>query len=189
MDCRLKSKVQSHRLTSVIDDMYSPENGTVPLPSSGGRPMRSPGVRMPSATPPILEDVVSPYGDNGTAIGTRTSAPAGVKRTKSLMQKFKTMVRTRSGSVEGQPGMPQMQSGYVRGQGQKRPGLGGGQRSKSMSTMAGVSQPRLVPASPGWADRDVVEDEREEEAVDQRRTLKFVEKPRSQSVYAAAGRR
>jgi len=188
-ECIVLSYFRRYHLTTVIDDMYSPENGTIPLPSSGGRPARSPGVRMPGATPPILEDVVSPYSDNMSAIGTRAPVQPGVKRTKSLMQKFKTMVRTRSGSVEGQPDVPQVQGGYGQGQGNRRPGLAAGQRSKSMSTMAGVLQPQASPVSPGWADRDVVEEDEQDESLEQRKGLKFAEKPRSHSVYAAAGRR
>jgi len=175
---------------TVAEEMYSPETGIMPLPSGGAWPARSPGVRMPGVTPPILEDVVSPNSETGAAPVSRPGpAPGGVKRTKSLMQKIKTMVRTRSGSVEGQANMPQVHAGQGYGKGQRRPGLAEGQRSKSLSTMAGFVQPVQPPSSPGWAGRDVVEEELEEEPVVERtRAVGFAEKPRSQSVYAAARR-
>ena len=178
-------------LMKVGEDVYSPESGNMRLPANGNRPMRSPGPRMPASTPPILEDVVSPFNESGPLPGSRAAPPTGgVKRTKSLMQKIKTMVRTRSGSVEGQPNMPQVHAGQGYGQGYRKPGLAAGQRSKSMSTMAGYVQPVIPLGSPGWADRDVVEEELEDEPTTERsRAPGYTEpKPRSQSVYAATRR-
>jgi len=181
---------------AVTDDMYSPDHPSVPLP--GGRPARSPGVRHAGTTPPIFEDVTSPNGESGPPSSYRggQANPGGVKRTKSLMQKIKTMVRTRSGSVEeGQHApMPLVHPGR-HGYGYPRVGAGavfaGGQRSQSMSAGLGYARP-VAPSSPGWGEREVVqeddEDEREERFDDAPDDLVVGEKPRSRSAYDA-GRR
>ncbi|WWC89899.1 uncharacterized protein L201_004828 [Kwoniella dendrophila CBS 6074] len=70
-------------------DNYSPEAFSAPLP---GKSARSPGIRFGAAanSPPVKEEAYSPTGENPPAI-TRAAGPGGVKRTKSLMQKIKTM--------------------------------------------------------------------------------------------------
>lgn len=70
---------------------------------SGPRPARSPGLRLASAprTPPVSgggqyagTEGVSPIDENAP-ISFAGQQTGGVKRTKSLMQKIKSMVRTR----------------------------------------------------------------------------------------------
>nr|XP_019042366.1 hypothetical protein I302_08969 [Kwoniella bestiolae CBS 10118]OCF21296.1 hypothetical protein I302_08969 [Kwoniella bestiolae CBS 10118] len=59
-----------------------------------GTPARSPGIRfgMGATSPPIREEGISPIGEYPPNNGRTTAAgPGGVKRTKSLMQKIKTM--------------------------------------------------------------------------------------------------
>ena len=89
-----------------VDDTFSPNTQNAALPST--KPLRSPGLRLGlgSSTPPIKEGSASPthgyFADGAgptTGVGTGTAKPAGVKRTKSLMQRIKTMVRPRSGSL------------------------------------------------------------------------------------------
>lgn len=160
---------------AVADDYYSPDSNPVPLP---GRPMRSPGLRLGAGTtPPILEDATSPtdYGSNFPSRSSANVNTGGVKRTKSLMQKIKTMVRTRAGSIEGAAPMPSVSPG-------QRPGLSASQRSQSMSANLGYTRPPV--GSPGWVNRDVMEEEEGEVLDDD----VFVERPRAKSVYAA-GRR
>ncbi|WVQ69976.1 uncharacterized protein L199_008200 [Kwoniella botswanensis] len=74
----------------LANDYYSPESVSAPLP---GKPARSPGMRfgMGATSPPIREEGTSPTGEY--PINTRVAGPGpgGVKRTKSLMQKIKTM--------------------------------------------------------------------------------------------------
>lgn len=194
----------SHRsdaLITVTEDMYSPDFPAVPLPS-GGRPARSPGVRYAGTTPPIFEDVSSPNGEPGAPSSYRggQTQPGGVKRTKSLMQKIKTMVRTRSGSIEeGQHApMPLVLPGQRYGTGYARTNsaaaagatFAGGQRSQSMSAGLGYARP-VAPGSPGWGEREVVQEddeEGEERFVDAREDLVPAERPRAYTVYAT-GRR
>ena len=111
--------------------------------------MRSPGLWM---GPAVADEGTSPTGEMAGGFVRSGSVPSnagGVKRTKSLMQKLKTMVRTRSGSVEG--ASSQMASVHSGGEGL------GPQRFQSMSAGFGGYQRPL--ASPGWADREVVEEE------------------------------
>lgn len=188
------SRISSHdgwkRLTAVHDDYYSPETNTIPLPGNG-KSLRSPGIRFGEggSTPPIFEDAASPPGDYGQNFPSRTGGggnTGGVKRTKSLMQKIKTMVRTRSGSVEGASShMPHVTSGHY------RPGLSAGQRSQSMTANLGYTRP--APAtSPGWMNRELTEEENmvdeDEEYRDAREDVFAAGKARSQSVYVG-GRR
>ncbi|WVR05295.1 hypothetical protein IAU60_002309 [Kwoniella sp. DSM 27419] len=76
------------------DDVYSPEMTSAPLP---GKPARSPGLRfgLGPASPSIKEgEVTSPLGENSPVLrgnGANATGAGGVKRTKSLMQKIKTM--------------------------------------------------------------------------------------------------
>lgn len=93
------------------------------------------------------------------------------------MQKIKTMVRTRAGSVESATPVPQI-----------RPGFTAGQRSQSMSAGLGYHRPAV---SPGWSGGQVLE---EEETVNDRYAAEdhdvFVDqRPRAQSVYTQGGRR
>lgn len=112
-------------------------------------PARSPGVRLGHGprTPPIKEESTSPLGENPPA-----RAGGNVKRTKSLMQKFKTMVRTRSGSVE------HVHAASV---------VAGGQnRSHSMNAGAGIPRPILSPGG-GIEARVLEEEELADEVVDE----------------------
>lgn len=84
------------------------------------KPLRSPGLRLGGGggprTPPIMEDQAASPGGYATGLGTSFEnrqglaggvgggGATGVKRNKSLMQKIKTMVRTRSGSIENVSG-------------------------------------------------------------------------------------
>lgn len=157
------------------DDYYSPE--MMPIPISG-RGVRSPGFRT-GTTPPILEGTVSPNGEPYTVRPAGSANTGGVKRTKSLMQKIKTMVRTRAGSVEGTTTpVPQI-----------RPGLSAGQRSQSMSAGLGYHRPAV---SPGWPGGQVPEEEEvmgDERYEGPREEVRMSERPRAQSVYAHAGKR
>jgi hypothetical protein len=82
-----------------VDDDYFDQS---PAPQASARPARSPGLRLSNGprTPPITvtgsyaTDGVSPIDENAP-VG--TGQTGGVKRTKSLMQKIKSMVRTRDG--------------------------------------------------------------------------------------------
>ncbi|OCF36475.1 hypothetical protein I316_01724 [Kwoniella heveanensis BCC8398] len=58
-----------------------------------GMPARSPGLRfgMGATSPPIREDATSPTHENPPHARSGQLGPGGVKRTKSLMQKIKTM--------------------------------------------------------------------------------------------------
>lgn len=142
----------------VSEDAFSPESVNSALPSA--RPARSPGLRLGlgQRTSSYSRDEPSPGAESppiprsgplaGLAPPSAGAGAGGVKRTKSLMQKIKTMVRTRSGSVESAnaPNPPLV-----------RPGLGPGQRSQSMTAGFGARRPSL---SPGWdVGRDVVEEE------------------------------
>ncbi|WRT67268.1 uncharacterized protein IL334_004235 [Kwoniella shivajii] len=74
----------------LADDFYSPESISAPLP---GKPARSPGLRfgLGPASPPIRDEgSTSPTGEF-PPVANRSAGPGGVKRTKSLMQKIKTM--------------------------------------------------------------------------------------------------
>ncbi|KAK4686390.1 hypothetical protein P7C73_g3737, partial [Tremellales sp. Uapishka_1] len=124
----------------------SPSEGVIdstsaPLP---GKPMRSPGLRLGLGprTPPIYPDgPTSPDGESAPPVSRSGNFNGGgVKRTKSLMQKIKSMVRQRSGSVESAPVVPVV-----------RPVEG--RRSHSISTGLGQTH------SPTWLDRDVMEEE------------------------------
>ncbi|ORY27199.1 hypothetical protein BCR39DRAFT_560142 [Naematelia encephala] len=132
----------------LTDDMYSPESQTAQLP---GRPMRSPGLRMGlgARTPSIKEESSSPTGDfpPQTTYSRGVAQPlpgGGVKRTKSLMQKFKTMVRTRSGSVESQPAVPSVY---------------GRSADRSHSISAGGQRPAISPGIGRPEGQAVVEEE------------------------------
>ncbi|WVQ98833.1 hypothetical protein IAU59_005964 [Kwoniella sp. CBS 9459] len=72
------------------NDIYSPESVSAPLP---GKPARSPGLRfgMGATSPPIREEATSPTQENPPQVRSGQMGPGGVKRTKSLMQKIKTM--------------------------------------------------------------------------------------------------
>lgn len=120
--------------------------------------MRSPGLRLGLGprTPPIKDEgPVSPISEHVPPIPRAGSGPAlggGVKRNKSLMQKFRTMVRQRSGSVES------AQLAKV------RPGFGAGQRSQSMTGT--LARPAI---SPGRAEGEYfVEEEQLMEEPDDR---------------------
>lgn len=143
----------------VADDVYSPDLAGVP-PSN--KPLRSPGLRLGLGprTPPIIpEGSFSPDGENppptsrsaGLASATAHdgNGGSGVKRTKSLMQKIKSMVRPRSSSVES------YQNAIV------RPGLSASQRSLSMS--AGLNNRRPSGNSGGWPEETMVEEDELEE--------------------------
>ncbi|WVQ78361.1 hypothetical protein IAT38_000446 [Cryptococcus sp. DSM 104549] len=89
----------------ISEDIYSPESTSAPLPA------RSPGLRLGLGprSPPIKEDSTSPTSDSapplarGSGVVTATNVPpGGIKRTKSLMQKIKTMVRQKPGQEPGQ---------------------------------------------------------------------------------------
>nr|XP_019013699.1 uncharacterized protein I206_01770 [Kwoniella pini CBS 10737]OCF52480.1 hypothetical protein I206_01770 [Kwoniella pini CBS 10737] len=130
----------------------SPNDGTIdfsaPLP---GKSARSPGLRfgMGATSPPILDQGTSPTGEYPPAI-TRGAGPGGVKRTKSLMQKIKTMVRHRSESMESDSNPP------------FRYGYGGGEGQRSMSASSGQVHKGKVPLpSPGWEDRPALVEEEE----------------------------
>ncbi|OWZ70842.1 hypothetical protein AYX14_03735 [Cryptococcus neoformans] len=79
----------------ITEDDYFPESISAPLP--GGRTIRSPGLRLGNdpRTPSIKEDSTSPTLESPPpfrAVITSTNVPpGGIKRTKSLMQKIKTM--------------------------------------------------------------------------------------------------
>ncbi|WWC60957.1 uncharacterized protein I303_103534 [Kwoniella dejecticola CBS 10117] len=141
--------------TELGSDYYSPESVSAPLP---GKPARSPGLRfgMGAVSPPIKDEGTSPTGEFPPAI-TRGAGPGGVKRTKSLMQKIKTMVRHRSESMESDS-VPPFRQGYGNGEGQR-----------SMSVNSGTGHRGKVPLpSPGWEDRPaVVEEEELEDDQDQ----------------------
>lgn len=116
----------------VTDDDYFPESVSAPLPI--GRSIRSPGFRLGSdpRTPSIKEDSMSPTLESPPpfrAVVTATNVPpGGIKRTKSLMQKIKTMVRHKPESEHT------LSSGS-----NGRLGIGGG-RSMSMSTgLSGIA--------------------------------------------------
>ncbi len=149
--------------------MTSPESNTAPLPA--GRPMRSPGLRLGLGprTPPIKDEgSISPISESvpTTARSGNVGAyPGGVKRTKSLMQKIRTMVRQRSGSVESAQ-VPKV-----------RPGLSEGQRSQSMT--GSLARPNL---SPGWAEGEYVVEE--EQLVDEEHDDQFADA--SEDVFGAA---
>ncbi|WVO13928.1 hypothetical protein L204_101553 [Cryptococcus depauperatus] len=66
------------------EDAYSPESTTAPLP--GGRPIRSPTIKEETLSP-VFENAL-PRGSTATSTN---APPGGIKRTKSLMQKIKTM--------------------------------------------------------------------------------------------------
>ncbi|WVO20786.1 uncharacterized protein IAS62_002086 [Cryptococcus decagattii] len=91
----------------ITDDIYTPESISAPLPS--GRTMRSPGFRfgIDPRTPPIKEDSTSPTRESPPplrAVVTSTNVPpGGIKRTKSLMQKIKTMRENPNIPFRGQP--------------------------------------------------------------------------------------
>jgi len=159
-------------------------------------------VRHAGTTPPIFEDVPSPNGEPGAPSSYRggQAHAGGVKRTKSLMQKIKTMVRTRSGSIEESQHapMPLVLPGRYHGTGYARTNaaagggtFAGGQRSQSMSAGLGYARP-VAPSSPGWGEREVVQedDEEGEERFEDAREdfAAAAERPRAQSVYAT-GRR
>lgn len=133
-------------------------------PPDVDKPMRSPGLftSFGARNSPVKED---PNAINEDApIGRPTSAyrttsnqgGAGVKRTKSLMQKIKTMVRQRAGSLESSEPVPVI-----------RPSYGAAQRSQSVNhglgSMGGSlnSRPMISPNTPPVA---VLE---EEELVDE----------------------
>ncbi|RXK38630.1 hypothetical protein M231_04136 [Tremella mesenterica] len=109
------------------------------------KPLRSPGLRNAPAprSPGMREDMPSPSSEmppgayrtnSNTAGGPPTG---GVKRTKSLMQKLKTMVRQRASSIEDSANFrPQLPN--------HRPLMHPGMRA---------------PSSPGWAEDDAVEEE------------------------------
>lgn len=113
----------------VTEDDYFPESISAPLP--GGRTIRSPGLRLGNdpRTPSIKEDTTSPTLESPPpfrAVITSTNVPpGGIKRTKSLMQKIKTMVRHKP---ESEHTFPSGSSGRL--------GIGGG---KSMSVSTGLS--------------------------------------------------
>lgn len=113
----------------VTDDTYTPESISAPLPS--GRTMRSPGFRLgiDPRTPPIKEDSTSPTLESPPplrAVVTATNVPpGGIKRTKSLMQKIKTMVRHK----------PESEETFLSGS-SGRLGMSGG---KSISVSTGLS--------------------------------------------------
>ena len=139
----------------VTDDAYPTDAAAPPR-------VRSPGLRLGLGprTPPI-KDELSPVSEKGGFGNMQTSGSApgfggagGVKRTKSLMQKIKGMVRTRSGSVEASGPHGSVRPGLSAGS------LGANQRSHSMGSGFGV-RPQV---SPGWNGPDVVE---EEEMVDE----------------------
>ncbi|RSH80338.1 uncharacterized protein EHS24_008914 [Apiotrichum porosum] len=144
---------------------FSPREDTVDLADSNDYPVgsvnnnnsnnnnnraaRSPGLRLGSLgaprSPPLPEDTaVSPTGDQpigGFGSGGVGGRPGGgVKRTKSLMQKIKSMVRQKSD--ENVPPVP--------------PALG--PRSQSMSA-ASDTLGRHPPVSPGWRNAPVLEEE------------------------------
>ncbi len=142
------SPQSSSHLATVSEDLHSPESTSAPLP--GAKPMRSPGLRLglgPRTSPIKDEGTTSPISESMPPISRSAHAqpyPGGVKRTKSLMQKFRAMVRQRSGSVES------VQVAKV------RPGLNAGQRSQSMT--GGLARPAV---SPGWAEGEYVVEEEE----------------------------
>ena len=83
-----------------MNDDYFDESAVA---QSGARPARSPGLRLASVprTPPVSNggqyagtEGVSPIDENAP-ISFAGQQTGGVKRTKSLMQKIKSMVRTR----------------------------------------------------------------------------------------------
>nr|ODN95135.1 hypothetical protein L204_04483 [Cryptococcus depauperatus CBS 7855] len=96
------------------EDAYSPESTTAPLP--GGRPIRSPTIKEETLSP-VFENAL-PRGSTATSTN---APPGGIKRTKSLMQKIKTMVRSKPGSEHAMPPF-----------GNERLGVGNG-RSMSMN--------------------------------------------------------
>ncbi len=101
--------------------------------------MRSPGLRLglgPRTSPIKDEGTTSPISESMPPISRSAHAqpyPGGVKRTKSLMQKFESV-----------------QVAKV------RPGLNAGQRSQSMT--GGLASPAV---SPGWAEGEYVVEEEE----------------------------
>jgi hypothetical protein len=122
-------------MTSLIKSVVTEDSYNTEVVNA---PVRSPGLRLGGIGQrgsPIKEMSTSPISESGNypsfppvaRSGSNSQVPqqGGVKRTKSLMQKFKTMVRTRSGSVE---------SGYTNqtpvvraGVGQRQPSYGAGQ--------------------------------------------------------------
>ncbi|WVF72058.1 hypothetical protein IAT40_006870 [Kwoniella sp. CBS 6097] len=145
------------------NDIYSPESISAPLP---GKPARSPGLRfgMGATSPPIREDATSPTHENPPHARSGQLGPGGVKRTKSLMQKIKTMrespnLAVRSSSPRGvspttesglagspsselppdlektkKPGFFSRSSGTGRNSPSKRPGAGTGTGTGHSST-------------------------------------------------------
>lgn len=89
---------------------------------------------MPKS-PPAKDGLPSPPADgvisNADLPGSGAAGRPGVKRTKSLMQKLKTMVRTRSGSVESSQGGDGVAPVVIPGRAGRR-GSGLGQRMDSM---------------------------------------------------------
>ncbi|WVQ71715.1 hypothetical protein IAR50_001256 [Cryptococcus sp. DSM 104548] len=128
----------------LTEDLYSPESVSAPLP--GGRPMRSPGSRFGQMSPPIQEEggAASPASETGPSsyprggVVTATNVPpGGIKRTKSLMQKIKTMVRHKQDS-DPVPNSTSFESGSYGGTpGAGMAGMGSAVRSRSMS--AGIT--------------------------------------------------
>ncbi|ODO10758.1 hypothetical protein I350_01355 [Cryptococcus amylolentus CBS 6273] len=95
----------------ITEELYSPESVSAPLP--GGRPMRSPGSRFGPMSPPIQEEGGAPSPGSETApssyprggVVTATNVPpGGIKRTKSLMQKIKTMRENGNSPMRGKSG-------------------------------------------------------------------------------------
>ncbi|ODN83178.1 hypothetical protein, variant [Cryptococcus amylolentus CBS 6039] len=163
----------------ITEELYSPESVSAPLP--GGRPMRSPGSRFGPMSPPIQEEGGAPSPGSETApssyprggVVTATNVPpGGIKRTKSLMQKIKTMVRHKqdsdptsnsasfgSGSYGGTPGagMAGMgMAGRSRSMSAGPPGAGSGDASHDRPPFSASSGSAML--SPSLTDSPVVEE-------------------------------
>lgn len=123
-------------------------------PPDVDKPMRSPGLftSFGARNSPVKEDPNAinedaPIGRPMSAYRTTSNqGGTGVKRTKSLMQKIKTMVRQRAGSLESSDPLPVI-----------RPSYGAGQRSQSVNhglgSMGGSlnSRPMISPNAPPGA--------------------------------------
>lgn len=109
-------------------------------------PARSPGLRLGglgARSPAIAEESTSPLGESKAL---PLTGAGGVKRTKSLMQKIKTMVRTRSGSVD-----LEQDGGYFAGMQSGEGGRGG----RYSSGEGGQARPVLTPT---WTRQEILEE-------------------------------
>jgi hypothetical protein len=140
-------------LTQVGDHLGSPNEDAGARGGFFGRSAKSPG----------LDDIISPVpGDQ--AYGARPTRPGGgVKRTKSLMQKIKSMVRRES---EGMPAVPALANSHPRSQSMsaapdpRRPSLGGTWRDAPVLEEEDETQERLAPASAGYPAAALTSDSR-----------------------------